>query len=119
MNGTYPIERLLKQRILVIDGAMGTMLQRYGLEEKDYRGSRFAAHPVDLKNNVDVLSLVRPEVVQEIHRAYLDAGADIIETNTFGATSISQSDFGLEAHVRELNLESARIARRAVEEAVA
>ena len=108
------VESVIRERILVLDGAMGTMLQRYGLDEAGYRGERFAEHPTDLKNNTDVLSLVRPEIVEEIHRAYLDAGADIIETNTFNATAVSQADFGLGHLAYEMNLASARIARSAV-----
>ncbi|MEO8032806.1 MAG: methionine synthase [Acidobacteriota bacterium] len=103
----------LQKRILIIDGAMGTMIQRYRLEEADYRGERFAGHPRDLKGNNDLLCLTRPDVVEEIHRQYLQAGADIIETNTFNAQAISMADYGFEAHVYEINLEAARIARRA------
>jgi 5-methyltetrahydrofolate--homocysteine methyltransferase len=105
----------LQQRILIIDGAMGTMIQRYRLEEADYRGTRFATHPRDLKGNNDLLCLTRPDVVEEIHRHYLEAGADIIETNTFNAQAISMADYGFEAHVYEMNVEAARIARRAAE----
>jgi 5-methyltetrahydrofolate--homocysteine methyltransferase len=112
------LTQLLRERILVIDGAMGTMLQRYRLEEKDYRGQRFADHPIDLKNNVDVLSLVRPDIVEEIHLAYLDAGADIIETNTFGANAVSMADFDMQPLVREMNLASARIAKSAARAAM-
>jgi len=101
----------LAQRILVIDGAMGTMVQGYRLEEADYRGARFAQHEHDLKGNNDLLVLTRPDVIGAIHSAYLDAGADLIETNTFNATSISQSDYHLEHIVRELNREGAKLAR--------
>ena len=101
----------LSQRILIIDGAMGTMVQGYRLEEGDYRGTRFAHHGHDLKGNNDLLVLTRPYVIGAIHGAYLDAGADLIETNTFNATSISQSDYHLEHIVRELNLEGAKLAR--------
>jgi 5-methyltetrahydrofolate--homocysteine methyltransferase len=118
MHTPHPIEQLLRERILVLDGAMGTMIQRYGLEEKHYRGERFAAHPIDLKNNSDALSLVQPGIIEEIHRGYLDAGADLVETNTFNANAISMSDFGMEALVYELNVASARIARSAVRDAM-
>jgi 5-methyltetrahydrofolate--homocysteine methyltransferase len=101
----------LSQRILVIDGAMGTMVQGYRLEEGDYRGTRFAQHEHDLKGNNDLLVLTRPDVIGAIHGAYLDAGADLIETYTFKATSISQADYRLEHLVGELNREGARLAR--------
>jgi 5-methyltetrahydrofolate--homocysteine methyltransferase len=107
---------LLKQRILVLDGAMGTMIQRHRLQEADYRGSRFAAHTHDLKGNNDLLLLTRPEVIRGIHSEYLSAGADIIETNTFNSTAVSQSDYGLEAIVYELNFTGARIARAVCDE---
>src|SRR5690606_6678923 len=87
--------RLLGERILVLDGAMGTMIQRYKLSEGDFRGERFADHDRDLKGDNELLSLTRPEVITEIHRQYLEAGADVIETNTFGATSVAQGDYGL------------------------
>ncbi|MDX1654283.1 MAG: methionine synthase [Candidatus Competibacteraceae bacterium] len=105
----------LRERILILDGAMGTMIQSYRLEEADYRGERFAHWPCDLKGNNDLLSLTRGEVVREIHRAYLEAGADIIETNTFNSTAISQADYRMEELVYELNRESARLAREAAE----
>ena len=92
---------------------MGTMIQRYKLSEADFRGERFADHPIDVRGNNDLLSLTRPDVVCEIHKAYLEAGADLIETNTFGATSIAQQDYGL-AHVAyDINLEAAKIAKSA------
>ncbi len=106
-------------RILVLDGAMGTMIQRHGLGEADYRGGRFTDHPKDLKGNNDLLSITRPEVIRGIHAAYLAAGADIVETNTFSATTIAQADYGLEPLVHEINVESARRAREAVDAAVA
>jgi 5-methyltetrahydrofolate--homocysteine methyltransferase len=109
------LESLLQRRIAVIDGAMGTMVQRYRLQEADYRGERFAAHAHDLKGDADVLNLTRPDVVETIHRQYLEAGADIIETNTFTATSVSQADYGLEAVTYEINVEGARLARRAAD----
>ena len=107
------IAMLLRERILLLDGAMGTMIQRYKLSEEDYRGERFKDHPCDLKGNNDLLSLTRPDVIMEIHKAYLEAGSDIIETNTFNATSISQADYQAEALVYEINFESARIAAEA------
>jgi 5-methyltetrahydrofolate--homocysteine methyltransferase len=104
---------LLEQRIVILDGAMGTMLQRFRLSEADYRGERFKDHPKDLRNNGDVLTLTRPDVVQDIHEAYLAAGVDIIETNTFGATRIAQDDYGLGEYALEMNRESARLAKEA------
>ena len=104
---------LLAQRILVLDGAMGTLIQRCKLTEADYRGERFKDHPKDLKGNNDLLPLTRPDVIAQIHERYLEAGADLIETNTFGATSVAQDDYGLGAHAREMNLAAARIARAA------
>jgi 5-methyltetrahydrofolate--homocysteine methyltransferase len=101
----------LQSRILVIDGAMGTMIQRYSLEEHDFRGNRFANHAHPLKGNNDLLSITRPDVISEIHRLYLEAGADILETNTFSATTIAQADYHLEDAVYDINFESARIAR--------
>ena len=89
------LRSLLDQRILILDGAMGTMIQRYTLDEAAFRGDRLIEHPVDVKGNNDLLALTRPQVVREIHEAYLDAGADLIETNTFGATSIAQDDYRL------------------------
>src|SRR6188474_1573613 len=111
--------RLLDERILILDGAMGTVIQSYRLDESEYRGERFRDWARDLKGNNDLLSITRPELIAEIHRLYLDAGADIIETNTFNASAPSQSDYGLEGLVHELNLASARIARRAADEAAA
>ena len=101
----------LQSRILVIDGAMGTMIQRYTLDEHDFRGDRFANHSHPLKGNNDILSITRPDVIREIHRLYLEAGADILETNTFSATTIAQADYHLEDAVYDINFESARIAR--------
>ena len=106
---------LLARRILVLDGAMGTMIQRFKLTEADFRGQRFKDHPKDLKNNGELLSLTRPDVIRDIHEAYLAAGADIVETNTFGATSIAQDDYQLGPLAREMNLESAKIARAAAD----
>jgi 5-methyltetrahydrofolate--homocysteine methyltransferase len=109
------LTRLLRERILVLDGAMGTALQDYGLEEAAYRGERFADHALPLRGNHDVLALTRPEVVREIHEAYLEAGADIIETNTFTSTRIAQLDYGLQDIAREMNVASARVAREAAD----
>ena len=103
-------------RILVLDGAMGTMIQRYGLSEADFRGSRFGGSAVMLKGNNDVLNITRPDIIDGIHRKYLEAGADIITTNTFNSQRVSQADYGLEAFCREMALEGARIARRAADE---
>ncbi|MEW6678912.1 MAG: methionine synthase [Pseudomonadota bacterium] len=103
-------------RILILDGAMGTMIQRYTLAEADYRGTRFANWPRDLKGNNDLLLLTRPQVIREIHSQYLEAGADILETNTFNANSISMADYGMEALVHELNFEGAKLARAVADE---
>ncbi|MBV8900933.1 MAG: homocysteine S-methyltransferase family protein, partial [Verrucomicrobia bacterium] len=116
---SFDIEHALQQRILILDGAMGTMLQRFKLREEDYRGTRLAAHPYPLKNNNDVLCLTRPELIRQVHDAYLAAGADLIETNTFNATVISQADFGLESLVPEINRAAAQIAKEAVTAAMA
>ena len=110
------LEQALKKRILVLDGAMGTMIQTYKLEEEDYRGERFADYPSDLKGNNDLLVLTQPKIIHDIHAAYLDAGADIVETNTFNANSVSMADYDMEDLVYELNFESARIAREACDE---
>ena len=110
------LEQIAAKKILIIDGAMGTMIQRYQLSEEDYRGETFARHYKDLKGNNDLLSLTRPDIIEEIHRAYLEAGADIIETNTFSGTSIAQEDYGLADYAYRLNYESARIAQRAADQ---
>jgi len=110
------LKNLLAERILVFDGAMGTMIQDRKLEEPDFRGERFSSHERSLKGNNDLLSLTRPDVIRDIHLSFLEAGANILETNTFNATSISQADYGMEHLVHELNFESARIARLAVDE---
>ncbi len=107
------ITALLTNRILILDGAMGTMIQNYKLEEEDYRGTRFADHPSDLKGNNDLLNLTQPQIISDIHAAYLDAGADILETNTFNATSIAMADYGMEDLAYELNYEGAKIANEA------
>ena len=106
---------LLARRILVLDGAMGTMIQRFRLTEADFRGERFKDHPKDVKNNGELLNLTRPDVIRDIHEGYFAAGADIIETNTFGATSIAQDDYLLGPVAREMNLQAARIARAAAD----
>jgi 5-methyltetrahydrofolate--homocysteine methyltransferase len=110
------IEDILKERILVIDGAMGTMIQRYKLEEADFRGERFKNHDFPLKGNNDILSLTRPDIIKAIHRQYLEAGADIIETNTFSGTTIAQADYHLEDAVYDLNYYSAKIAKEVADE---
>jgi len=110
------LESALARRILVLDGAMGTMVQRLGLGEADFRGERFAAHPHDLRGNNDILVLTRPDAVAGIHAQYLDAGADIIETNTFSANAVSQADYGLQAIAYELNVAAARVARQVADE---
>jgi len=104
---------ILQQRIVILDGAMGTMIQRYKLGEADYRGERFAAHGKDLKGNNDLLVLTKPEVISEIHEQYLAAGSDIIETNTFGTTSVAQEDYGLQDFAYEMNVAAAQLARAA------
>lgn len=108
----------LSNRILIIDGAMGTMIQRYRLEESDFRCNehQLNAHPHPLKGNNDLLSITRPDVILEIHKKYLEAGSDIIETNTFNAQRISQADYSLEHLSYELNLKSAQLARKAADE---
>jgi len=111
------IQTLVKERILILDGGMGTMLQRFKLEEADFRGERFAAHGSNLKGNCDLLCLTRPEVVRSIHLDYFRAGADMVETNTFSANAISQADYDLQPLVQEINLAAARLAREAAEEA--
>src|SRR3984957_8438166 len=116
---SFDIVEALDQRILILDGAMGTMVQQYKLQEEDYRGTLLAKHSIHLKNNNDILCLTRPDIIAQIHREYLEAGADIIETNTFNATSISQQDFGLEEYVPEINRVAARLAREAVEQVMA
>ncbi len=109
------LERIVRQRIMVLDGAMGSLIQQYRLDEADYRGERFADWPQDVKGNNDLLSITRPDIIEQIHNQYLDAGADIIETNTFNANRISQADYGMEALAYELNLASAQVARRAAD----
>ena len=115
MSTLTTLKELLTQRILIIDGAMGTMIQRHKLEEADYRGERFADWASDLKGNNDLLVLTQPQIIQGIHEAYLDAGADIIETNSFNGTKVSMSDYHMEEFVHEINFEAARIAKAACE----
>jgi 5-methyltetrahydrofolate--homocysteine methyltransferase len=110
---------LMQERILILDGAMGTMIQREKLEEEDFRGDYFKNHPTELKGNNDLLCLTRPEIIRNIHRAYFDAGSDMVETNTFNATSIALADYNLEEIVPELNLAAAKLAREAADEAMA
>ena len=110
------IRDLLKERILVIDGAMGTMIQRHKLSEADYRGDRFKDWPSDLKGNNDLLNLTQPHIITGIHKQYLDAGADIIETNTFSSTSIAMADYGMQSLAYELNVAAAKCARDAISE---
>ncbi|UYZ62449.1 methionine synthase [Hymenobacter weizhouensis] len=111
-----PLHDILRQRLLILDGAMGTMIQRYTLEEADFRGTRFAEHPKPLRGNNDLLSLTRPDIIRQIHADYFEAGADMVETNTFSGTTIAQADYGLEDIVYELNYESARLAREVADE---
>ncbi len=110
------IREALKEKILIIDGAMGTMIQRRKLSEADFRGERFKDWPSDLKGNNDLLSITQPQVITEIHKQYLDAGADILETNTFSSTRIAQADYGMEALAYELNVASAKCAREAIKQ---
>ncbi|HAB54103.1 MAG TPA: methionine synthase, partial [Ignavibacteriales bacterium] len=117
MNYTLEsLQNILQKRILVLDGAMGTMIQRHKLTEKDFRGERFKDHSHDLKGNNDLLNITHPEIIKNIHKAYLEAGADIIETNTFSANSISQADYKLEHTAYEINFEAAKIAKAAAQE---
>ncbi len=110
------IEEILKEKILILDGAMGTMIQQYNFTEEDFRGERFKDFPVPLKGNNDLLSITQPEAIKEIHKKYLEAGADIIETNTFSGTTISMADYKMEDLVYELNFESAKIAKEIANE---
>ena len=109
------IEKQLQDHILVLDGAMGTMIQRYPLEEADFRGDRFTSHASSLKGNNDLLNITRPDIIFDIHKEYLDAGADIIETNTFSGTTIAQADYHLEDAVYDINFQGARLARKAAD----
>lgn len=118
-NTKQILDQLLQQRILIIDGAMGTMIQRRMLSEKDFRGERFKDYPSDLKGNNDLLNITRPDVIYEIHKEYLEAGADLIETNTFSSTSIAMADYNMQSLAYELNLEGAKLARKAADEITA
>ncbi|HET8559016.1 MAG TPA: methionine synthase [Marmoricola sp.] len=118
-DATEALRALLRERILVIDGAMGTMIQAHGLDEAGYRGDRFADWPSEIRGNSDILSITQPELIRSIHRAYLDAGADVVATNTFNAQRISQADYGMEEHAYEINLAAARLARAAADEVTA
>jgi 5-methyltetrahydrofolate--homocysteine methyltransferase len=110
------IEDILKERIMVLDGAMGTMIQRYKLEEKDFRNDRLNDHPFPLKGNNDLLSITRPDIIKAIHHQYFEAGADIVETNTFGSTTVAQADYHLESWVYEINFQGAKIAKEVADE---
>lgn len=112
----HSIEKALKERILIIDGAMGTMIQRHKLEEADYRGDRFKDWHTDVKGNNDLLSITQPEIIIGIHKEYLDAGADIIETNTFSSTVIAQADYDMQSLAYEMNVASAKCAREAIKQ---
>ena len=116
MNKKTQLENLLKKRILILDGAMGTMIQRYKLEEEDFRNESLKNHTKSLKGNNDLLSITRPDVILAIHKEYLEAGSDILETNTFSGTTIAQADYGLEHLVYDINYESAKLARIACDE---
>ena len=109
------IQECLNERILIIDGAMGTMIQQYKLEEKDYRGERFKDWHKDVKGNNDLLSITQPQIIEAIHKEYLEAGADIIETNTFSSTSIAQADYDMQSLAYELNVAAAKCARNAID----
>ncbi len=110
------IQEILTKRIMVLDGAMGTMIQRHKLEEKDFRGEILKDHPHPLKGNNDLLSITRPDIIKDIHRAYFEAGADIVETNTFGSTRVAQADYHLEHLVYDINYQSAKIAKEVADE---
>src|SRR5271163_4744263 len=109
------LEQLLQQRVLILDGAMGTMIQALEFTEQDYRGRQFASHGSDLKGCNDLLAITQAEAIEQIHRQYFEAGADIVETNTFNSNSISMADYHLESQVREINLAAAACARRAAD----
>lgn len=116
IDKTEQLQAALKKRILILDGAMGTMIQRHNLTEQDYRGERFADWPSDLKGNNDLLVLTQPKLILNIHCDYLEAGADILETNTFNATSISMADYDMQSLVKEINVEAARLAKKAADQ---
>src|SRR5215472_968408 len=115
MNTGFQLEQLLGERIVVLDGAMGTMIQARGLTEEDYHGEEFAHHHKSLRLNNDVLCLTQPDLIEDVHRQYLQAGAHVIETNSFNANAVSLAEYGLESRVYDLNLAAGRLARRAVE----
>ena len=110
------LEEILSKRIMVLDGAMGTMVQRYKLDEKAFRGTQFKNHHLDIQGNNDILSITQPDIIKEIHKEYLEAGADIIETNTFSATSIAQMDYDMQDQAYAINFESAKLAKEAAQE---
>ena len=116
MSVKRQLEEILEKRIMVMDGAMGTMIQRYNLTEEDFRAERFSDISREIHGNNDILSITQPNIIKAIHKAYLDAGADIIETNTFSATSIAQEDYDMQEYAYEINLESAKVARAAADE---
>jgi 5-methyltetrahydrofolate--homocysteine methyltransferase len=116
MNKKAQLQELLEKRIVIIDGAMGTMIQQYKLQEQDYRGERFRDYPSDLKGNNDLLSITQPQIIKAIHKEYLEAGADIIETNTFNAQQVSLADYDMQALAYEMNVAAAKCAREAVDE---
>ena len=116
MTDSTILQTLLQQKILMLDGAMGTMIQAHDLSEQAFRGTEFVQHDFDLKGNNDLLSLTQPDIIQTIHLEFLRCGADIIETNTFNSTSIAQADYGLESRVLELNRESVNLAKAAIEQ---
>src|SRR6056297_2396981 len=115
MRSNHPLFKHLKERILVLDGAMGTMIQNYSLTEEDFRGSLLSGFDHDLKGNNDLLSLTQPDIIREIHSKFLSAGADILETNTFSANPISQADYNLQDRSYDLNVASAKVAREAAD----
>ncbi|MFP6894096.1 MAG: homocysteine S-methyltransferase family protein, partial [Opitutales bacterium] len=112
------LRQLLEQRIVFLDGAMGTMIQQHKLEEEDFRGDLFKAHDKELKGNNDLLCLTRPDIIKDIHSAYFEAGTDMVETNTFSGTSIAMADYSLEGIVHDLNVAAALLARAAADEAM-
>src|SRR6266849_3385819 len=114
-NAAETIEQLLRTRIVILDGPMGTMIQTFKLDESGYRG-QFKGHPTDLKGNNDLLNLTRPDIIKSIHRQYLEAGADIIETNTFNSNAISMADYKMESLVYDLNAAGAKLARTVADE---
>jgi len=116
MTERVNIENILRERIVILDGAMGTMIQRYKLTEQDFRNEKLKDHPYPLKGNNDLLSITRPDIIKEIHKQYFEAGADMVETNTFGSTAVAQADYHLEHLVYEINFQAAKIAKEVAEE---